>query len=156
MPEAHTLIDEYARGSSELRAALQTVSEHELDLRPIAGKWSIREVVCHLADSEIVYADRIKRVLAEDNPTFFEADPDQFRQALWVENRNVENEFNVVTRIREHMEPILRSVRREDFDRMGQHSLDGPMTLMTLLSRITGHIPHHVRFVEEKVAAMRR
>ncbi|MEM6778331.1 MAG: DinB family protein [Planctomycetota bacterium] len=154
MSEIQTLIDAYSTGSVTLHAAMQTVDDHQLDLQPIEGKWSIREVVCHLADSEIVYADRIKRVLAEDNATFFEADPEQFRRSLRVKDRNIEAELNVVELIREHMAPILRSMDRRDFQRMGHHSLDGPMTIMTLLQRITDHIPHHVRFINEKVAAM--
>lgn len=150
------LIDAYAQGSTILRASLQTVNRLQLDLRPVAGKWSIREVVCHLADSEIVYADRMKRVLAEDNPMFFEADPEQFRKALYAKSRSIENELNVVTLIREHMSPILSSIDPNDFHRTGQHSLDGQMTLMTLLQRITSHIPHHVRFIDEKIAAFAR
>lgn len=153
MPIVRELIDAYSEGSAILRASLQTVDKVQLDLRPVAGKWSIREVVCHLADSEIVYADRIKRVLAEDNPTFFEADPEQFRRSLQVTNRSIENELNIVMLIREHMTPILRSIDQKDFARIGQHSLDGSMTLMTLLQRITNHIPHHVRFIDEKIAA---
>ena len=103
-----------------------------------------------------MYADRIKRVLAEDNPTFFEADPEQFSRSLRVENRCIEDELNVVAVIRKHMDSILRSIGEDDFRRVGHHSLDGPMTLKTLLQRITNHIPHHVRFIDDKIAAMRR
>ena len=154
MSDIAAIIDAYSHGAMMLHESLQRVDESLVDLRPIAGKWSIREVVCHLADSEIVYADRIKRVLAEDTPTFFEADPEQFRESLHVENRNVEGELKVVEVIRQHMTPILRSLNDSDFHRSGQHSLDGPMTLKTLLQRITNHIPHHVHFIDEKIAAL--
>ena len=50
----------------------------QLVARPIPGKWSTLEVICHLADFEIVYTDRIKRVIAENEPTMFAGDPDQF------------------------------------------------------------------------------
>jgi len=45
-------------------------------------------------------------------------------------------------------------LKPEDFQRRGIHSEAGPLTLETLLQRITGHIPHHVRFIEEKRKAM--
>ena len=45
------------------------MTQEQLIARPIPGKWSTLEVVCHLADFEIVYADRIKRVIAENEPT---------------------------------------------------------------------------------------
>jgi hypothetical protein len=48
------------------------------------------------------------------------------------------------------MARILRSLTEKDFQRIGHHSEDGPLTLETLLQRITEHIPHHVRFIKEK------
>ena len=54
------------------------------------------------------------------------------------------------------MARILRSLKPEDFQRKGGHSRDGALTLEELLKRITGHIPHHVRFIEEKKRALRR
>lgn len=134
-----------------LREAVRPATDSAWDARPIQGKWSIREVVCHLADSEIVYADRIKRVLAEETPTLFEADPNAFLPVLFCEQRQWEEELNVIDAVRTHMTPILRSCDREQTQRLGVHSIEGPMTLETLLERITGHIPHHVAFIEEKL-----
>ena len=156
MSDVSAMIDTYERGTAVLGASLQAADASQYDSRPVPGKWSIREVVCHLADAEIIYADRMKRVLVEHNPTFFEADPDQFRQALADESRTVDVELSVIESVRRHMLPILRSVDPDDFQREGVHSLDGPMTLQTLIQRITDHIPHHVRFIDEKIAALAR
>ena len=131
-----------------------SIGKIDVDATPVEGKWSIREVVCHLADSEIVYADRMKRVLAEDNPTFFEADPNLFCPALYCSRRPIDKEVAVVEAIRAHMLPILQSCHAADFQRTGVHSLDGPLTLQKLLERITVHIPHHAAFIEEKLRAM--
>ncbi len=154
MADIASLIEDYSRGAKLLRDAVQSVPESGWDAIPIEGQWSIRQVVCHLADGEIVYADRMKRVIAEDNPTFFEADPDVLVPALHCRQRPWESELNLIETVRTHMLPILQSCSPDDFARSGVHSLDGPMTLKTLLERITGHIPHHVAFVEEKLRAM--
>lgn len=154
MSDISKFIEAYSGGAKLLRDAMRSTANFDLDARPLEGKWSIREVVCHLADSEIVYADRMKRVIAEDNPTFFEADPDLFRPALFCSRRPLDTELDVVEAIRAHMLPILRSCGADDFQRTGVHSLDGPLTLQTLLERITAHIPHHVAFIEEKLQAM--
>jgi hypothetical protein len=154
MPSIPILIEDYSRGAKLLRNALRITASCDLDARPIHGRWSVREVVCHLADSEIVYSDRMKRVLAEDNPTFFEADPDLFGAALYCSRRPLEKELDVVEAIRAHMLPILQSCDATEFQRTGVHSLDGQLTLQTLLERITAHIPHHVAFIEEKLQAM--
>ena len=154
MSDISTFIEAYSGGAKQLRHAMRSAANADLDARPIEGKWSIREVVCHLADSEIIYADRMKRVIAEENPTFFEADPDLFGPALHCPRRPLDKELDVVEAIRAHMLPILQSCDADDFQRTGVHSLDGPLTLQTLLERITAHIPHHVAFIEEKLQAM--
>ena len=50
----------------------------QIDATPIPGTWTTRQVICHIADFEPVYADRMKRALAEDQPTVFGGDPDAF------------------------------------------------------------------------------
>ena len=151
MADIPTLIDQYSSGSELLRGVMERAKHVDLDARPVEGKWSIREVVCHLADTEIIYADRMKRVIVEENPTFFEADPGLFSAALHCRQRPVGNEMNVVEAVRAHLFPVLLSCDASDFRRTGVHSLDGQMTLQTLLERITGHLPHHVAFIDEKL-----
>ena len=83
MVESQALVEEYARGAAMLSDVITQTPADAWDKKPIPGTWSIRQVLCHIADGEIVYADRMKRVIAEDNPTFFELDPDQFVPALF-------------------------------------------------------------------------
>jgi hypothetical protein len=154
MADIPGLIELYAGGAELLRVAIPIRSPVDWDARPIEGRWSVREVVCHLADSEIVYADRMKRVIAEERPTFFEADPNLFRPALFCSERPLVGELDVVTAVRAHMLPILRSCAPDDFQRTGVHSLDGTLTLQRLLERITAHIPHHVAFIDAKLRAL--
>jgi len=152
--EATTLIDNYYDGPQLLRKAVAGMSQEQLVARPIPGKWSTLEVVCHLADFEIVYADRIKRVIAENEPTLFGGDPDGFAARLAYHQRNAEEELLLIGTIRKQVAQILGTLKPEDFQRQGIHSESGPLTLETLVQRITGHIPHHVRFIEEKRKAM--
>ena len=149
-----TLIDNYLDGPQLLRKAVAGMSEEQLLARPIPGKWSTLEVICHLADFEIVFADRIKRVIAENEPTLFGGNPDLFAARLACQQRNPEEELLLVALIRQQVARILRTLNAEDFQRRGIHSESGPLTLETLVQRITGHIPHHVRFIEEKRKAM--
>jgi hypothetical protein len=150
------LIAAYEQGPAELKAAVAGMKTKELHARPVPGKWSTHEVVCHLADTEILYADRMKRVIAERNPTFFSADPDVHLAYLAVPERNVDEEVQLVELVRKQMAHILKTLRPEALLREGVHSEDGPMTLETLLSRIVGHIPNHVRHIKEKREALAR
>jgi hypothetical protein len=56
--------------------------------------------------------------------------------------------------MRRHMARILRTLPASAFQRTANHSVDGPITVETLLRRITGHIPHHIKFIEEKRRAL--
>lgn len=149
-----SLIDEYLQGPTRLREAIAGMTPEQIDAAPVAGKWSTRQVICHIADFEPVYADRMKRVIAEDNPTMFGGDPDVFAAKLAYDARNIADELQLIEATRRHTASILRTLSPEAFQRTGNHSADGPISLETLLRRITEHIPHHVRFIEEKRQAM--
>lgn len=147
-------IDDYAAGPRLLRKAVAGMTNAGFDATPIAGKWSTRQVLCHIADFELVYADRMKRVIAEHEPTFFGGDPDTFAARLAYHLREPEEELLAIESIRQQMSRILRTLDAADLDRIGKHSKDGPLSLATLLQGITSHLPHHVAFIEEKRKAM--
>ncbi|MCH2201706.1 MAG: DinB family protein [Fuerstiella sp.] len=153
--DTELLITEYSNGPAVLRQTLEKIQDSDLDLLPISGTWSIRQVVCHLADAEIVYADRMKRVLIEDNPTVFAWCPDTSIRDEYCSNRSIADELAVITVTRCHIASILRHQEIECWQRTAVHSQDGAMTLETLLERITEHIPHHITFIEQKYAAIR-
>jgi len=152
--EIAQLINEYAVGPQKLRDAIAGMTPDQIDVAPVPGKWSTRQVICHLADFEPVYADRMKHVIAEDQPSFAGGFHQQFAEHLAYDQRDIEEELTMIEVTRSQMARILRSLHPEAFKRTGIHSVDGPMTLRSLLERITNHIPHHVEFIEEKKRAM--
>ena len=148
------LIDAYAAGPKLLREATHGMTRQQALARPVAGKWSTLQCVCHIADFEIVYADRLKRVIAENEPTMFGGDPDVFAARLAYEQRDLAEELNLIEACRGQVARILRTLSDSDFQRIGKHSEAGPLTLQTLLQRVTEHIPHHAKFIQEKRAAL--
>ena len=148
------LIDEYLAGPQKLRDAIDGMTDEQIDASPIPGKWSTRQVMCHIADFEPVYADRMKHVIAEDQSTFSGGFHQQFAEHLAYDMRDIGEELRLIDVVRSQMARILRTLQPEAFERTGIHSVEGPMTLRVLLERITNHIPHHARFIEEKRRAM--
>ncbi len=152
--ETDALIDAYLDGAGRLREGVAGLSPEEVKLRPIPGKWSTLEVVCHLADFEIMLADRIKRVIAEHEPSLPNGNENLFAARLAYHERDLESELSLVEAIRRHVAVILRTLKAEDYQRRGIHSEAGPLTLETLVERATGHITHHLKFIAEKRRAL--
>lgn len=148
------LIEAYTAGPGLLREAIAGMSADDLKARPVAGRWSTLEVVCHLADADGVYAERIKRVLAEDGPPLRSMNPDEWQARLAYHERDAEEELRLLEFTRRQMARILRSLAPAGFQRTGHHSEAGPLTLETLLRRVTEHVPHHVQFIQEKRALL--
>lgn len=144
------LITDYLAGPALLRRAVEGLTPEQLDAFPVPGTWSIRQVVCHVADAELLYADRIRRILAEDKPALMRADPDQYLAALSVSNRDIQDELVLIEVIRRHIGRILAAQPPEAYDRVGIHSTDGSLSLGTVLERVIAHIPHHVKFINAK------
>lgn len=148
------LLREFERGAELLREEVSRVPEASLRLQPVPGKWSVQQVVCHIADFEPINADRMKRVLVEDNPTLFGGDENLFAAGLHYDARDVREELDLITAVRKQMARILRQTDVEDFQRTGVHTEAGPLTLESLLERTTRHIPHHLTFIRQKLAAL--
>ena len=154
MKDIATLLTEYAAGPDLLAPKVASLPDDVVDAVPVPDKWSIRQVVCHVADFEIVAADRIRRILAEDNPTLLDGDPDLFVDALQYGHRDINSELNLISAVRVSVAQILSACDVEVFQRTGVHSAEGPMTLETLLERSVNHVPHHLTFINEKLAAL--
>jgi uncharacterized damage-inducible protein DinB len=148
------MIENYLGGVATLRKAVAGMSREQLVARPIPGKWSTLEVVCHLADFDPILADRMKRVIAEERPTLLGADEKRFAAALAYHERDLEEELTIIDRTRQQMARILRTLPPDALGRVGVHNERGPLTLEKLLTTATNHIPHHVGFVVEKRRAL--
>jgi len=148
------LIADYLAGPELLLKAVVGMTEDQLRAAPIPGKWSTQQVICHVADFEPIYADRIKRAIAEDEPTIMSGDPDLFAARLAYDQRNVAEELELISTVRQQVARILRTLKPEDFDRKANHSERGPITIRQMIGDITNHIPHHVRFIEDKRRAL--
>jgi uncharacterized damage-inducible protein DinB len=148
------LIDNYLAGPRALRQAVAGMSREQLLARPVPGKWSTLEVVCHLADFDPIIADRMKRVIAEDRPQLLGADEQRFAAALAYHQRDLEEELVLIERTRSQMARILRTLPDAALARVGVHNERGPRTLEDLLAGAANHITHHLKFVADKRRAL--
>ena len=148
------LISTYENGIEKLRAAVAGLSVEQLLSRPIPGKWSTLEVVCHIADCEQFFADRMKRTVAMDRPLLLGADGFRYPEPLRYQEHDLEQELDLVDVTRRQVARTLRLVAPDVWQRTAVHSETGLVTLRQLLLHAINHLRHHVRFVAEKRAAM--
>ena len=154
MATMNELIESYLEGLKLLRHAIAGMNREQLHARPVPGKWSTLEVVCHLADFDPILADRIKRVIAEDKPSLVGADENRFAAALHYHERDVEEEIAIIDNTRRQLARILSKLPAEALNRIGVHNERGPRTLEQLLTTAINHIPHHVKFIHDKRQAL--
>ena len=84
-PDRKKLLDQYKDGYRVVAEALVGAGDEELDGRPAPGKWSAREIVHHLADSEMTAAIRARLLIAVDRPQITGYDQDEFTRRLYYD-----------------------------------------------------------------------
>ena len=154
-PSSHSdLIDAYLASLPRLRRAVADLSPEQLRARPVPGKWSTLEVVCHLVDSEQAWCHRMKRVIAEERPLLIGYDESRFTASLPYHEANLEEELALLEGMRRQMAGILRAQPEAAWSRTGVHSERGLITLEEMLQAEVEHVPHHLAHILEKRKAM--
>jgi hypothetical protein len=148
------MIAEYEGAPRKLREAVAGLTRQQLEARPIAGKMSTLEVVCHIADFDPVLSDRMKRIITHDRPTLTGVDESRYLASLCYHDRDVEEELRIIELTRSQMARILRKLPAEAFQRIGLHTERGELTLEKMLAIANYHIPHHLPFIAEKRKAL--
>jgi hypothetical protein len=144
------LIERYSSGASLLAYAASGLTVEQERARPGPGAWSIAELVCHLVDSDLVGADRMKRVIAEEAPTLLAYDQDAWIARLGPQETPVEEAVNLFAASRHWMTRILKRCAPEDFARAGMHTERGRETLADLVVDYANHLDHHLTFLYAK------
>lgn len=145
-----TLIDAYEAGGEQLRQGVAGLTREDLLARPIAGTWSIQEIVIHLMDSDLIGIDRMKRIAAQDKPLLLAYDENAFVRNLNYDLLPVNEAVSVLDMSRKMFALQLRAMKPEAFDRKGVHNETGMVTLGEQLKKYTEHLTYHLGFVHKK------
>jgi len=145
MTEIPDLLERFRRGAELIAAITTGAAGSELDFVSAPGKWSVRQIVCHLADSEMVGRDRFSRVIAEDNPTIVAFDQDAWAAKLGYTTRKFSQALETFRRIRGENHELLKAQEGDTWKRIGTHSERGAISLHELLDLYTEHAEKHAR-----------
>ena len=149
MNDLPELLERFRRGAEVIAAVTTGAAGPELDYTTGPGKWSIRQIVCHLADSEIVDCDRMRRTIAEDNPTLIGYDQNAWAEKLDYKRRRFSQALETFRRLRGENHELLKELPAEAFERTATHSERGPQTLLQMLKTYAEHAESHARQIRE-------
>ena len=144
-----SLIEEYGNGYKILREAIESLSEEELRFKPALDKWSIHQILIHMADSEMVSTQRLKKVLSEEEPLLMSIDQDAWANALGYEQLDREQYLLLFQLLRSSMLPILAQLTSEQFERVGNYADAGRFTFKELLEYRVQHVRGHLAQIEQ-------
>ena len=150
------LIDRYEGGGEQLALSIRGLTREDLLCIPPAdanvGRWSIQQVVVHCMDSDLVSADRLKRMIAEDNPTLIGYDENKFASNLFYEEQDAVAAADIVDRNRKLFAKVLRKLPSSAWSRKGTHNERGEITVGGYLKSTVEHLEHHLKFIHAKRA----
>jgi hypothetical protein len=146
------MIDAFEHGTQKVRAAITGLTPPQLQLFPVPGTWSIHQIVVHLADADLARSDRMKRIIAMDNPILQAWDQSRFAQRLHYHEQSLEDALAMMELDRKQMARILRRLPESAFARKGMHTESGELTLAQMLDRGVRHVDHHLKFIRDKRA----
>ena len=137
------LVDQYKDGYRAVAEALVGATDEELDAHPAPGKWSAREIVHHLGDSEMTAAVRLRLLLATDNPHIVGFDQEEFARRLHYDTRPIEASLDAFKSARRSTAELLELMTEDEWRRGGTHTEHGPYTIERWLEIYSEHAHKH-------------
>src|SRR5271154_2964800 len=143
MSEIPDLLERLRRGAELVAVSITGAAGSEVDFIPEPGKWSIRQIVAHLADAEIVATMRLRQLIAEEHPKLQAWDEKAWATHLDYARRKPSQSLETFRRIRGENYELLKDLAEPTYDRTGLHSERGEITLRQLLQAIAEHAENH-------------
>ncbi len=141
-------IEVLASTASVLSSQIEGVPRGIISKPEASDKWSVAEVIQHLADSETVWAYRLRKVLAEDKPVLSGYDQDLWARRFRYADVPVVEALSLFTYCRAANLRLLGHLSEEDYQRVGVHSERGQETVRHMVSLYAGHDLVHLRQID--------
>jgi hypothetical protein len=151
--ERSKLIRVYADGPAVLKAALSRVPGQAMKWRPAPTKWSVHEVLCHCADSEMNGALRLRYLAAESVPRIIGYDQDAWARTFDYHALDEQLALTLAESVRAWTVPVLERLSGEQWLREGTHTEIGRYTAEDWLRIYADHLHTHARQIDRNLAA---
>ena len=132
----------------KLKKLVQGLGPKELKWKPEPGKWSIAEIVAHLADVEIVASWRMRSILGANGTAIQPFDQDAWASVFQYAERDPKQSLEVFRVLRENNLAMLKALPRESWENYGMHAERGKESIAHLARLFAGHDTNHILQVE--------
>jgi hypothetical protein len=141
-----------AAAPAKLAKLLKGVNPMRARKRPAPGKWSIAEIVAHLADTEVAMGWRVRMVLGQPGDPIQPFDQDAWAAAMRYEKRDLRKSFEQYRNLREANVELLKSLTPEDWKKCAVHPERGEQTVRTIVEMTAGHDLNHFAQIDRILA----
>ena len=141
--------------AGKLKKLMQGLTPKQLKWRPEPAKWSIAEIVAHLADTEVVASWRMRSVIGENGITIQPFDQDAWASAFKYRDRDAKRSLETFRVLRENNLAMLKEISKETWDNYGMHLERGKESIAHLTRMFAGHDTNHVLQVERIVTQLK-
>jgi uncharacterized damage-inducible protein DinB len=131
-----------------LASLIEDLSEEELSRRPAPGKWSIQEIVAHLADDELVGGYRIRLILSASGAEIQAFDQDVWSRSGRYDQTDIHSSLELFRVLRQANLRLLRSLRAEEWEMSGVHAERGPESIRDIAMYYAGHDINHFKQID--------
>ncbi len=142
------LLIKYAKGPAQLRTALERYPKESLDFKPGPGKWSIQDIILHVAETEVHFYLRGRTIVNEPGTAIRPFDQDLWARSLDVSAQPLGEAVELVRLLREMTARQLRALPEAAWERHGVHPEKGKITLERWLEICVGHLDTHLAQLE--------
>jgi hypothetical protein len=155
--ELKKTLDVAEKEPQKIATAVSGLPEKVLNFKPTPEKWSIREILAHLADIELVYGFRMRQMLAENSSTITPINQDSWAQKTGYNETSAPESIAQFGLLRRSNLRLLRRIKMADLKRGAFHpEIQRELTLEDLVGRIAKHGSSHLEQIEKlKKQAMR-
>lgn len=135
--------------AKKLQKLVKPLSKKQLSTRPEPGKWSITEILAHLADAELVGSWRMRLVIGQDGVTIQAFDQDVWAQTFDYPKRDPKLSLETFRTLRENNLRMLKALPKNLWENHGMHSERGKETVAHIVRMFAGHDLNHLAQVEK-------
>ena len=135
--------------AKKLDKLTRRLGKKEIRRRPAPGKWSVAEILAHLADAEVVGSWRIRQILGADGTPIQAYDQNVWADTFRYEDRDPRESLKLFRVLRENNLLLLKSVPSKLWENHGMHAERGKETIAQIVRMFAGHDLNHLQQIEK-------